>query len=214
MKVYAAAPPDVLRCDEKNIREHAVMNVCGVIITTNHKTDGIYLPPDDRRHYVACSDLTREAFEPGYWNELYRWYAQGGMRNVAAYLAAFDLSGFDPKAPPPKTPAFWDIVDANRAPEDAELADALEAIKNPEAVTLMDIAAFASEPFRDWLQDRKNRRQIPHRLESVGYVPFRNQTSKDGLWVIDGRRQSIYVRAGLSSRDRSAAAIRRARGER
>ena len=34
-------------------------NVCGVIITTNHKTDGIYLPADDRRHYVAWSDLTK-----------------------------------------------------------------------------------------------------------------------------------------------------------
>src|SRR5215813_5765367 len=50
MKVYTAAPPDVLRCDEKNLREYSVMNVCGVIITTNHKADGIYLPADDRRH--------------------------------------------------------------------------------------------------------------------------------------------------------------------
>jgi Family of unknown function (DUF5906) len=50
MKIYLAAPPDVLRCD---MREYSVLNVCGVIITTNHKTDGIYLPADDRRHYVA-----------------------------------------------------------------------------------------------------------------------------------------------------------------
>ena len=56
MKVYTAAPPDVLRCDEKHLREHSVMNICGVIITSNHKTDGIYLPSDDRRHYVAWSD--------------------------------------------------------------------------------------------------------------------------------------------------------------
>jgi hypothetical protein len=28
-----------------------------------------------------------------------------------------DLSGFDPKAPPPKTAAFWDIVNSNRTPE-------------------------------------------------------------------------------------------------
>jgi hypothetical protein len=32
---------------------------------------------------------------------------------------------FNPKAPPHKTAAFWDIVDANRAPEDGELADLL-----------------------------------------------------------------------------------------
>lgn len=35
MKVLTAAPPDVLRCDEKHLREHSVLNVTGVIITTN-----------------------------------------------------------------------------------------------------------------------------------------------------------------------------------
>jgi hypothetical protein len=29
LKMYTAAPPDVIRCDEKNLREHAVLNVCG-----------------------------------------------------------------------------------------------------------------------------------------------------------------------------------------
>lgn len=190
------------------------MNVCGVIITTNHKTAGIYLPPDDRRHYVAWSELTRDAFEPGYWNALHRWYAGGGVRNVAAYLAALDLTEFDPKAPPPKTAAFWEIVDANRAPEDAEVADALEALKNPEAVRLADIRVYASDSFLDWLDDRRNRRLIPHRLEAVGYVPVRNQAAKDGLWVIDGRRQSIYVRSDLPPRERHAAAMRIAKAER
>ncbi len=36
MKVYLAAPPDVLRCDEKNLREYSVPNVCGVVVTTNY----------------------------------------------------------------------------------------------------------------------------------------------------------------------------------
>jgi hypothetical protein len=40
-KTLMAAPPDVLSCNVKNIRRHYVVNVCGVIITTNHKTDGI-----------------------------------------------------------------------------------------------------------------------------------------------------------------------------
>ena len=71
MKVYAAAPPDVLRVDEKNLREYNVLNCCGVIITTNHKTDGIYLPADDRRHYVAWSSLTKEDFTEGYWADLW-----------------------------------------------------------------------------------------------------------------------------------------------
>ncbi len=69
MKAYLAAPPDTLRVDEKNLREHYVVNVCGVVMTTNHKTDGIYLPADDRRHYVAWSDAKQEDFTDAYW----RW---------------------------------------------------------------------------------------------------------------------------------------------
>ncbi|MBK7252048.1 MAG: primase C-terminal domain-containing protein [Gammaproteobacteria bacterium] len=210
MKVYTAAPPDVLRCDEKHLREHAVMNVMGVVITTNH-VDGIYLPPDDRRHFVAWSNLTREDFRPDYWRELYAWYADGGLDHVAAYLAALDLSAFDPKAPPRKTAAFWNAVDTNRAPEDAELADALDALNRPSAVTLAAVSARASENFREWLLDRRNRRQIPHRMEAAGYVPVRNEAAEDGLWKVDDRRQSVYARRELPPRERLAAAAALAR---
>jgi hypothetical protein len=125
---------DVLRVDEKNIREYSVRNVSGVIITTNHKTNGIFLPADDRRHYVAWSDLSRPSFEREYWNKLWCWYNAGGDGHVAAYLAQLDLSSFDAKAPPPKTQAFWEIVGASRAPEDDEMQDAIDVLGNPDAL--------------------------------------------------------------------------------
>jgi hypothetical protein len=212
MKIYTAARPDVLRCDEKNLREHSVMNVCGVIITTNHKADGIYLPADDRRHYVAWSDLTKEAFTEYYWRTLYAWYDQGGSDHVAAYLADLNLSTFDPKAPPPKTAAFHDIVDANRAPEDAELADVLDKLMNPAALTLTIITDKADIVFAEWFNDRRNRRQIPHRLEGAGYTPVRNSNAKDGMWKIDGRRQAVYARKELPTPDRLVAAIALCKG--
>jgi hypothetical protein len=206
MKAYTAAPPDVLRVDEKNIREYSVPNCCGVVITSNHKADGIYLPADDRRHFVAWSDLTKDDFDPDYWTRIWNYYHNDGDRDVAAYLQTLDISCFDPKAPPPKTAAFWDIVDANRAPEDAELADVLDCLGNPSATTLIRIQnAATDENFKEWLKDRKNRRQIPHRLEQCGYVPVRNDASKDGLWVINDKRQVIYAKAVLSIRDRVAA---------
>jgi hypothetical protein len=208
MKSYTAAPPDVLRVDEKHLREHSVLNVCGVIITSNHKTDGIYLPADDRRHFVAWSDLSKEDFTPTYWNDLWGWYAHGGNHHVAAYLAGLDLSTFDPKAPPPKTAAFWAIVDANQAPEDAELADVLDLMGNPDAITVDRIAAMATGEIQFWIKDRKNRRAIPHRLERCGYIPVRNDTRKDGLWIFNGARQVVYVKGSLTIRDRHIAASR------
>ena len=44
-----------------------MLNCVGVIITTNHKTDGIYLPAEDRRHYVAWSESVKEDFDAAYW---------------------------------------------------------------------------------------------------------------------------------------------------
>lgn len=208
MKTYTAAPPDVLRVDEKHLREYAAFNVCGVIITTNHKTDGIYLPADDRRHYVAWSPVTREAFSDDYWSRLYGWYRSGGLGHVAAYLRTLDLSDFNAKAPPPKTPAFWDIVSANSAPEDAELADALDQLGKPEALTIASIAAAANDEFRAFLTDRRNSRKIPHRLEQCGYVAVRNAAATDGLFKVWGKRCAIYARTDLPPRDQMNAANR------
>jgi hypothetical protein len=206
MKTYTAAPPDVLRVDEKNLREHYVLNCCGVVITTNHKTDGIYLPPDDRRHFVSWSNLTKDNFAEDYWKKLWGWYAQEGYYHVAAYLTELDISSFDPKAPPPKTQTFWDIVAANTPPEDAELADVLDKMDNPYAVTIKQITNHATGSFQEWIDDRKNRRAIPHRLERCGYVQVRNKGAQDGLWVINGIRQVIYARNELSTEDRVKAA--------
>ena len=211
MKGYIAAPPDVNHIDEKNIKEYYVFNLCGVIITSNHKTDGIYLPADDRRHMVAWSNLTSDAFAADYWRELYSWYGNGGHQHVAAYLAALDITGFDPKAPPPKTQAFWEIANANRAPEDSELADVLDELEQPDVLTLDQVgnrAALVQPAFAEWLRDRKNRRSIPHRFEDCGYVVVSNPNDSEGRWKISGTRHTIYGKATLTIRDRLDAAFR------
>jgi hypothetical protein len=207
MKTYTASPPDVLRVDEKHRREYAIPNLCGVIITTNHKADGIHLPADDRRHFVAWSGLTKQDFTENYWRELYDWFANGGNEAVAEYLATLDLSDFNAKAPPPKTQAFWEIVNASCAPENAELADILDGLGRPAAVTLeMLISKGTDDSFTEWLHDRKNRRRVPHRLEECGYITVRNASANDGLWKVRGRRQAIYAKKELSDQQRIQAA--------
>ena len=122
---YTAAPPDVLRVDEKNLREHSVLNCCGVIITTN-----------TRRTASTCQPMTGGTTWHG--PILKRKTSRRLLEQTIALVRRrrppprrrlprrARISAFDPKAPPPKTAAFWDIVDANRAPEDAELADVLD----------------------------------------------------------------------------------------
>jgi hypothetical protein len=73
-------------------------------------------------------------------------------------------------------------------------------------VTLTALLSYAGDDFRAWLQDRRSRRQIPHRLEAAGYSPVRNDSAVDGLWKLGSKRQTIYARKELSVRDRIVAA--------
>ena len=71
MKVYEAAPPDVLRVNEKHMREYYAFNVCRVVYTTNNKTTGLYLPAEDRRHLVDWSEKIKDEFDEAYWDNFW-----------------------------------------------------------------------------------------------------------------------------------------------
>jgi hypothetical protein len=207
VKSYAAAPPDTLPCVDKYIRRFYVPNVIGLAITTNHKTDGVHLSNDDRRHLVAWSYRTKEEFSASFWNEKWHWLLdEGGAGHVAAYLAQRDLSNFNPGGTPKETAAFFEIVNASAAPEDAELADALDELKRPDIVTLLDLTKTSCGAVLDWMLDRKHRRSLPYRLERCGYVACRNLDAQDGLWKIHGRRQALYARTDLAPADQLGAA--------
>jgi hypothetical protein len=206
LKGITAAPPSVLLIDEKNTHPYNVPNLVGVVLTSNHKVGGIYLPPDDRRTYVAWSCLTLDDFEPNYWNSIWNYYETGGYEAVAAYLQEYDLSDFDPAAPPPKTRAFWEIVAASSAGEQGDISDIAEQLGNPHALTINDLQRHASDAdFVTWIKDRRNRRIVASLLEKCGYVPVRNSEAKDGLWKIGNRRQVVYAKENLTIREQLAA---------
>ena len=224
MKTYLAAPPPTIMVNEKYINQYEIINVCGVIFTSNYKETGLYLPPDDRRHFVLWSERKPEDFKPEdfkpqdftprqknptFWNWMWDWYeTQNGYAHVAAYLQQLDVSKFNPKEPPPKTEAFWAIANANRAREETELAEVLAIMGNPSAVTLSQIlkAPMPSIKLQEWLSDRKNRRVIPKHMEAAEYVYVHNPDRKDGLWSICGLKQAIYARMEMMVRGRVDAA--------
>ena len=64
--------------------------------------------------------------------------------------------------------------------------------------TIARVADVASVSLSEWLKDRKNRRTMAHRFEEQGYTQVLNSDAKDGLWVIDGKRQTVYGRMDIS----------------
>jgi hypothetical protein len=207
IKLYAAAPPNVLPCVDKYIRRHYVPNTLGLLITTNHKADGIHLEVDDRRHHVTWTDRKKEEFSKESWDDRYDWLRAEGAGHVAAFLCKRDLSAFSPNAVPRQTDAFFEIVNASSAPEYADLADALDELGRPDVVTLSAVVTTPRGSVLEWLLDRKSRRSIPYKMETCGYVAVRNPDAEsDGQWKIEGRRQTLYGKTDLSSDQRLAAA--------
>lgn len=209
-KAYIAAPPDTHQCNQKHAKAYSVFNLMGVIITTNHKTAGIYLPADDRRHYVAWSDARKEEFESDYFTGIWNWLNEGGCDAVANYLQKVDLSSFDAKAPPTKTAAWRAIVESNVDPDGVAIADALadeNGIRMPIGTVDEIIAAIESSKnfeLASTLRERKNRRKIPHLLEMAGYEQCRNPATSDGRWWISGKNETFYGDRNLTPAERIA----------
>ena len=114
--------------------------------------------------------------------------SDGGARHwaiAASLIKSAKLSGLDPAA---------------------YLADVLDRIGNPNAITLTRVQNAADGDFGEWIRDRKNRRAIPHRMETRGYVPLRNPAAGDGLWKVRGRRQVIYAKSTMPLADQVRAA--------
>jgi hypothetical protein len=210
MKPLLAAPPETFRCNRKWEPEYYAFNICGVIITTNHP-DALYITIDDRRYLVVMSARVASEFSKDFFTKFYHWYyEEGGIGHVIAYLDACDLSKFNPHAEPPKTPAFWAMVNADAGQEDDELEDALDAlgvpdpndttkIIRPDAVTIAELSAKA--PGAEWLANGGKSRAVSRRLREAGYVRVHNPKapSKRGAWIIKGKRVSIFARKELNA---------------
>jgi Family of unknown function (DUF5906) len=208
-KTLIAAPPDTLRVNAKYLSPYYVLNVVGVIITTNHKVGGLFLPGDDRRHFAAWSTKERTDFDAAYWTQYWGKLNAGGAEAVAKHLRQHSLDGFDPKAPPPQTQAFWEMVNAMRSEEESEMADIIESLGKPKALMMSDLVRGASAAGRhilvQYLQDHRNARTVAIRLEDCGYRRLANPKERRGRWWVGGQRTSVYVRHQLTDREGLAA---------
>jgi hypothetical protein len=74
------------------------------------------------------------------------------------------------------------------------------------------LITVADYDFANWLQDRKNRRAIPHRMETLGYAALANPFNAQRVWSVydpkskTSKRQIVYVRKELSVKEQHKAA--------
>lgn len=204
-KTLTASPPETIRVNEKHRPEQQIPNLCGVVITTNH-SDGLYLPPEDRRHLVCWAKADKGTFGGGYWTKLWSWYGAGGAGHVCALLRGRDISAFDPKAPPQRTNAFRAMVETGRPSEHSDFADALEALGGPDAVTFAQVAeaAEAGSEIALWAGDRKSSWMIKKRMVANGYEMIANEGS-DARWMVAGKKVNVYAKAELHLREQHEA---------
>ena len=208
-KPIIAAPPSAHMINEKFTPHYVAKNVCGVILTSNH-LDALYLSPNDRRHFVCVSEARKEQFGPDYFEALHAWFDNGGAAKVAHYLANLDLTGFNAKAPPPQTSGWKTLVNAGLAPEAGDMADVIEALGKPAALTLTMIRnkATSDSSLRAMFEDPKQRTKIPRRLADCGYTTVMNPDTGDGRgrWRTSKGRINIYGRQELGENERLTAA--------
>jgi hypothetical protein len=206
MKDLIASPPLTLHFVDKYQKGYEVINCVGVVITSNDELGSVHVPEGDRRIFVAWTAVDGKAlFSEQYWKDFWYWYEdEGGFGHVAAYLLTLDISDFNPKAPPPETAAFKRMVRAEQPVEEDDLADAIDALKRPDALTIAELVT--SNIGLEWMITPKTRRSVPHRLGRCGYVSCEAEQNQ-GRWMIKGKRHTVYVRRELGPSAQRIAAI-------
>ena len=208
LKTICAAPPYTLRVNEKKIHPYTIANVTGVIANSNNPSDCLYVEASDRRYLVLRSPLPPDHTSPEKWSEFAEWCEnQNGFDHIAAYLAARNLSRFNPKAPPPKTAAFHTLVHTNAAPEDDILVDIVTAASTDVLTrTLLYATALAAKlPDLTELEElmaKQNHKRFRHRLVRLGYEVVPNPDAKDSRWKVGDRNEAVYVSMRLTPGER------------
>lgn len=120
LKPVIAAPPEYLSINRKNLRPYDMVNRCLVIAFSNDPVP-ITLDSQDRRWFALSSNVPRMTPEDS--QKIWRWFDRGGVSACAAWLAARDVSAFNPAAAPPVTEFKLTLIEQGMSANESYLAD-------------------------------------------------------------------------------------------
>lgn len=170
-KTLITTPPYTLPMNEKYEKIRYIANVLRMFLTTNDRL-AMYIPPDDRRMMVMHSYLPAEWHiaegDPDYFTKLVTWMFTGGNEAIAGWLAARDLSKFDPKGKVPKTEAWAEVSQSWTSSED-EVAQAVEQLGYPDVLLGSELQAAIPEN-ADRIMGMMRGKSFLFRMEKEGYI--------------------------------------------
>lgn len=124
LKPVIAAPPLYLTIQRKGMHPIEAVNRLQVVAFSNERM-AITIPSNDRRWFVIWSDAGRMDDDAS--ARLWGWYKSGGMAAVACWLAARDVSAFNPGAAPMMTEAKSIMIESGMSGAESFLVEMMRA---------------------------------------------------------------------------------------
>jgi hypothetical protein len=120
LKPIIAAPPEYLSINRKGLKPYDMVNRCMVLAFSNDAVP-ITLDSQDRRWFAIKSNAPRMA--PEVSAKIWSWFARGGVAACAAWLAARDVSAFNPSAAPLVTEFKLTLIEQGMSANESYLVD-------------------------------------------------------------------------------------------
>ena len=120
LKPVIAAPPEYLSINRKGLHPSDMANRLLVLAFSNDPVP-ITLDSQDRRWFAIKSTAPRMTPEAG--AAMWRWFDNGGVSACAAWLAARDVSAFNPGAAPPMTEFKLTLIEQGMSANESYLVD-------------------------------------------------------------------------------------------
>jgi len=193
-KTLIAGNPDASTINPKYGKKYSIRKYCGVILTTNHLSTGIYIPPGDRRYDVLQSATAAEMGIPTdedkkkYFNDIYSWFNDEGRAHVVAFLMERDISKFDPNVGQRKTAAHQSVVMSGKS-GDEWLDDAIHELGEPMHVRLDQVVELC---VNNGAKAGDVRAKISPAMTRAGYSLVRNPNAADGRWKFGKKKSSVW----------------------
>ena len=173
---------DTLMINTKNVPEYSIKNYANLIACSNHE-DVAYLDSDDRRIFSWISQAEKRP--PAYYEKLCEWFFKGpGAGIVLGFLKNRDISGFNPKAAPPKTHGRERLIENSRTEAERFLRDALDSGAPPfssDICTAGELLQYL-RVHQIRVTDAEVRHFLRQQGTSLGQV--RIQGTRPSIWVI------------------------------